>query len=119
MSEQLFSPSWYRVAKLSPRLRGHVRIHRHDYRGEVWYVLQDQAKNQYYRFTPSAYQVIGRMDGEHTVQRLWEDASDRLGDDGPTQGEVIQLLRIELHRDGEHVRVIHSRSRNSRRDLLD
>jgi putative peptide zinc metalloprotease protein len=96
MSESLFSPSWYRVNKLKPRLRGHTRIHRHDYRGEVWCVLQDHAKGRYYRFTPSAYHVIGEMDGERTVQDLWDRASDRLGDDGPTQGEIVQLLS-QLH----------------------
>ena len=38
----LHSPSWYRVAQLRPRLRGHARIHRHHYRGELWYVLEDR-----------------------------------------------------------------------------
>ena len=96
MSEPLFSPSWYRVAKLKPRLRGHVHLHRHDYRGEVWFILQDHAKGQYYRFTPAAQQIIGRMDGRRTVQELWESASEQLGDDGPTQGEVVQLMS-QLH----------------------
>ena len=96
MSEPLFSPSWYRVAKLKPRLRGHVRLHRHDYRGEVWYILQDHAKGRYYRFTPAAQQIIGRMNGRRTVQELWESASEQLGDDGPVQGEVVQLMS-QLH----------------------
>ncbi len=34
-----FSDFWYRVAPLKPRLRGHVEIHRHLYRGQLWYVL--------------------------------------------------------------------------------
>lgn len=90
--ESVFSPSWYRVASLKPRLRGHAHIRRHDYRGEVWYVLQDHASGRHYRFTPEAYQMIGQMDGERTVQQLWENAAGRLGDDAPTQGETIQLL---------------------------
>ena len=90
--QSVFSPSWYRVAGLKPRLRGHAQIRRHDYRGEVWYVLQDHASGRYYRFTPEVYQVIGQMDGERTVQDLWENAAGRLGDDAPTQGEMIQLL---------------------------
>jgi putative peptide zinc metalloprotease protein len=90
--QSVFSPSWYRVAGLKPRLRGHAHIRRHDYRGEVWYVLQDHASGRYYRFTPEVYQVIGQMDGERTVQELWENAAGRLGDDAPTQGEMIQLL---------------------------
>jgi putative peptide zinc metalloprotease protein len=96
MAESLFSPSWYRVAELRPRLRGHAQVRRHDYRGEVWYVLQDQTKGRFYRFPPSVYHMVGRMDGEHTVQELWEAAVAQLGDDGPTQTEVVQLLS-QLH----------------------
>ena len=39
--ESLFSARWYRVAGLHPRLRPHVRVSRHIYRGKVWYLLQD------------------------------------------------------------------------------
>jgi len=97
--ESVFSPSWYRVASLKPRLRGHAHIRRHDYRGEVWYVLQDHATGRYYRFTPEAYQLIGQMDGERTVQELWENAAGRLGDNAPTQGETIRLLSHLHHAD--------------------
>jgi putative peptide zinc metalloprotease protein len=96
MAESLFSPSWYRVASLTPRLRGHARIYRHEYRGEVWYVLQDHAKGRYYRFNPATYQIVGLMNGERTVQQVWEKAAERLGDEGLTQQEVVQLL-AQLH----------------------
>jgi putative peptide zinc metalloprotease protein len=96
VSESLFSPSWYRVAELKPRLRGHARIHRHAYRGEVWYVLQDYLSGRFHRFSPAANQVIGLMDGRRTVHQIWEQAAERLGDDAPTQEEVIRLL-AQLH----------------------
>ena len=96
MTQPLFSPSWYRVASLRPRLRGHARIHRHHYRNELWYVLQDQSAGKYHRFSPAAYHLIGLMDGERTVQQLWEQAGVQLGDDLPTQDEVIRLLG-QLH----------------------
>jgi putative peptide zinc metalloprotease protein len=96
MTEPLFSPSWYRVASLRPRLRGHARIHRHHYRNELWYVLQDQSAGKYHRFSPAAYYLIGLMDGERTVQQLWEQAGVHLGDDLPTQDEAIRLLG-QLH----------------------
>lgn len=96
MSETLFSASWYRVAALKPRLRSHAQIHRHHYRGQRWYVLQDYASQRYHRFSPAAYFLIGLMDGRHTVQEIWEIASARLGDDATTQDEVIQLL-TQLH----------------------
>ena len=96
MTRSLFSPSWYRVAGLTPRLRGHAHIHRYDYREEAWYVLQDHAKGRYYRFPPVAYHLICQMDGRRTVQELWERTADKFGDDAPTQGEVVQILG-QLH----------------------
>jgi len=96
MSQSLFSPSWYRVADLKPRLRSHLEIHRHHYRGELWYVLQDHSSGRFQRFTPSAYLLIGLMDGQHSVQELWETGRARLGENAPTQDEVIRLLS-QLH----------------------
>jgi putative peptide zinc metalloprotease protein len=96
MTEPLFSASWYRVAMLKPRLRSHAQIHRHLYRGQRWYVLQDHAAQRFHRFSPEAYFLIGLMDGWRTVQDIWESASARLGDDAPTQDETIQLL-TQLH----------------------
>ena len=91
-SESLFSQSWYRVAGLKPRLRSHARIHRHDYRGDVWYVLEDTSSGRCHRFSSAANYLIGLMDGKRTVQEIWDAASVRLGDDTPTQDETIRLL---------------------------
>lgn len=96
MSDALFSPSWYRVAALKPRIRAHVQIHRHAFRGEVWFVLQDHAEERSHRFSPAAHHFIGLMDGERTVQELWEATSAYLGDEAPTQEETIRLLG-QLH----------------------
>jgi putative peptide zinc metalloprotease protein len=96
MSEALFSPSWYRVATLAPRLRSHAQLHRHQYRGRTWYVLQDRSNEKFHRFSPAAYAFIGLMNGQRTVQDIWELASTKLGDDAPTQPEVVQLLS-QLH----------------------
>jgi len=96
MAEALFSPNWYRVAKLTPRLRAHAQIHRHIYRGQTWYVLQDLTSERFHRFSPSAYYIIGLMDGQSTVEQIWEHALAKLGDDAVTQDEVIQLLG-QLH----------------------
>jgi putative peptide zinc metalloprotease protein len=96
MSNSLFSPSWYRVAGLKPRLRSHVEIHRHHYRGELWYVLQDHSSGRFQRFTPAAYLLIGLMDGKRTVQEIWDLSRARLGEDAPNQEEVIRLLS-QLH----------------------
>jgi putative peptide zinc metalloprotease protein len=96
MSDSFFSPSWYRVAELKPRLRSHAQLHRHEYRGKVWYILQDLAGGKSHRFSPAAYRFIGLMDGRLTVQELWDAVSRESGDDAPTQDEVIRLLG-QLH----------------------
>ena len=96
MSEELYSSSWYRVASLRPRLRGHVRIHRHHYRGERWYVLEDRVSRRMHRFNPPAHFVIGLMDGTRSVQELWDAAMARFGDDAPSQDEMLRLLG-QLH----------------------
>ncbi|MFT5417074.1 MAG: putative peptide zinc metalloprotease protein [Gammaproteobacteria bacterium] len=96
MSNSIYSPSWYRVADLTPRLRSHVRISRHHYRGQPWYVLQDSATARYHRFSPAAYFMIGLMDGHRKIDTIWEAANIEYGDDAPDQDEVIQLLG-QLH----------------------
>ena len=96
MSEALFSPSWYRVAPLTPRLRSHAKLHRHQYRGQIWYVLHDRSNERFHRFSPSAFSFIGLMDGRRSVQEKWDLSSSRLGDNAPTQPEVVQLLS-QLH----------------------
>jgi len=96
MAGTLFSPSWYRVGPLKPRVRSHVEIHRHSYRGEVWFILQDHASGRSHRLTPAAYRLIGLMDGERSVEQLWQHCNEQGGSDAPTQEDVIRLLG-QLH----------------------
>jgi putative peptide zinc metalloprotease protein len=96
MSAPLLSNSWYRVAALKPELRAHARLHRHRYRGEVWYLLQDPGSNRVHRFAAGARLIIASMDGVRTVEDLWVLANKRLGEHAPTQDEVINLLG-QLH----------------------
>ncbi|MEH6628455.1 MAG: peptidase M50 [Motiliproteus sp.] len=92
MSDNLYSSMWYRVAKLRPRIRSHAEIHRHEYRGQIWYVIREPSSGQYHRFTPAAYHFIGLMDGERSVDDIWHLVTKELGDDAPTQDETIQFL---------------------------
>jgi putative peptide zinc metalloprotease protein len=96
MSDELYSASWYRVADLKPRLRSHVRIHRHQYRGERWYVLEDRVSRRMHRFNPVSHYILGLMDGYRSVQEIWDNAMQRFGDDAPSQDEMIRLLG-QLH----------------------
>lgn len=96
MARALFSSSWHSVAELKPKLVPQARMQRHVYRGKVWYIVQDQSGGRYHRLSPSAYRLVQGMNGQQTVQKLWEIANTSgLGDDC-TQNEVVDLL-IQLH----------------------
>ncbi|PLW82819.1 peptidase M50 [Kineobactrum sediminis] len=59
-------------------------------------MLQDAASGKSHRFSPAAYRFIGLMDGERSVDELWQSVSTDAGDEAPTQDEVIRLLG-QLH----------------------
>ena len=88
---------WQHVAELRPRLRKHVRLLPQEYRGERWYVLHDESAGRFLRFNASAYEVLGRLDGDLTVQEIL-DLVNEVRDDTPmtTPDEVMQLL-AQLH----------------------
>ena len=96
MNDGLISAHWYRVAKLKPRLHDHVDIHRHDYRGLIWYMLEDTTTGRNHRFNPTAYQFIGLLDGQRTVQDIYQQICEQLEDYAPGQESIIQLLG-QLH----------------------
>ena len=96
MANPFESASWFQVARLRPRLRSHVRVRRHRYRGIIAYVLDDGAAGRTHRMPRGAYLFVGRLDGERTVEALWEDLVGELGEDAPTQDDVIATLG-QLH----------------------
>ena len=96
MARSIFSSSWHSVADLKPRLTPQARTHRHVYRGQVWYVVQDQTGGRYHRLSPEAYALVLGMDGATTVQMLWERANAVNKGDACTQNEVVDLL-VQMH----------------------
>ncbi|MEP7221156.1 MAG: peptidase M50 [Novosphingobium sp.] len=96
MANPFHSASWFNVAGLKPRLKSHVRVRRHRYRGRLWYVIDDGASGRAHRFPRGAYQLVGRLDGSRTVEQLWHSVVAESGEDAPTQDEVITALGM-LH----------------------
>lgn len=92
----LYSSNWYRLAGLKPRLRGHVHIHRHVYRGQVWYVMEDRVAGKYHRFNPASHRVISLMDGRRDMDAVWQRLTEELAEDTPSQEDIINLLG-QLH----------------------
>ncbi len=87
-----FHESWHRVADMKPRLRAGIHVSRQIFRGHRWYVIQDQANNAFTRLNTHGYAFIGLLDGARTVRDAWNICNGTLGDDAPTQGEIIGLL---------------------------
>lgn len=92
----LLSNNWYRVRGLKPCLRGHVQIHRHEYRGRAWYVFEDRVGGRHHRFNFAAYRVIHLMDGRRDLDAIWALLTGHIDDDTPTQDDIIRLL-VQLH----------------------
>jgi putative peptide zinc metalloprotease protein len=96
MNDGFYSPNWYRVAKLQPNLHSHIKIHRHNYRGLIWYLLEDTTTGRSHRLNSAAYQFIGLLDGSLTVEETYSTISEQLGDFVPGQEDIVQLLG-QLH----------------------
>ncbi len=92
MSDQLLNSHWYRIADTKLSLPNHVRVHQHIYRKTTWYVLRDEISGKHHRFNQAAYNFIRLIDGQRSVDEIWQQLNEELGDDAPTQNEVIRLL---------------------------
>ncbi|MCP4486735.1 MAG: PqqD family peptide modification chaperone [Gammaproteobacteria bacterium] len=96
MKDNHLSTHWYRIANLTPYLHHHVQVHRHDYRGLIWYILEDTASGRNHRFNPTAYLFIGLLDGKRSVQEIYDQMCNQLEEYAPGQQEIIQLVG-QLH----------------------
>lgn len=92
MQDSLLSPFWYRISALHPRLKPHVSVRMQTTRGQAWYVLFNQATGRHHRVNSQAYELVGRLDGRHSVEEVWSVLLDQLGDDAPSQNDVIRIL---------------------------
>ena len=118
------SSSWYRVAEVKPKLQDHITIHRHEYRHQAWFVLQDRHKARSHRFNHIAYFVISCMTGQRSMQEIWQISQARFKDEPPTQDEIIQLLAKLYQNELIHTDVtpnieeLSQRNRQSRKQRL-
>lgn len=90
--DSLEDPLWHRISHLRPRLNGQVRIQRRVTRGRVLYMLCDDVRGRFHRVDAVAWQFVGRLDGEATVQEIWQTVHRALGEAAPSQGEVLGIL---------------------------
>ncbi len=88
---------WQQVADLRPQLRHGVEILVQDYRGERWYLLHDQGSGRFVRFNTVAYEFLGRLDGDLSVQEIFELANAGKEDEDVLEREDILQVLAQLH----------------------
>lgn len=88
----LLSSHWYRVGHLHARIQPGTRVHRHVVRGREWFVFTHPLSGRHHRLNRKAYELAGRLDGERTLDTLWQGLQSQLGEDAPTQDEMIAML---------------------------
>ena len=100
---------WQNISKLRPKIREHVQLYPQVYIGERWYVLHDQSSGQYLRFNEQAYAILGRLDGNLTLEEILDHANEADLEYEISEDEVISLIgqlnAAEVLRDGLPVNV--------------
>lgn len=96
MATTLFSTRWHRVARLRPQLRPQVQLRRQTQRGTEWYLLVDASTEELRRLNRSAYEFVGRCDGQHTVDQIWQALLQLHPEQVMTQDEALRLM-VQLH----------------------
>ena len=69
-----------------------TRITRQVFRGEPWYVLTSQTSGRQFRVNHLGFELVGRLDGQRTVQDIWDVLIQKLGENAPSQHEVLGIL---------------------------
>jgi len=78
MSEQLVSTEqiWSHLCELRPQLGQHIDVHVHVYRGERWFLLQDELSGEHLRVNARAYSLVGRLDGKRSLKTIYKYLTD-------------------------------------------
>lgn len=92
MQESLHSQQWYRIAEMKPRVRSHVTVSRHTYRGKLWFVYRDETTGRTHRFSEFTHRLIALMNGTRTTTEIWDTLVKHLREQAPSQDTLIQLL---------------------------
>jgi putative peptide zinc metalloprotease protein len=95
--QTLLSEHWHAVRDLRPRLREGVQVLHRRLRGKPWVLLHDALTQRFHRMTPAVYRVIALLDGQRTLDQVWEAACAHAGDDAQaaaaiSQPELVQLM---------------------------
>lgn len=91
-AESEIPEQWNHVANLRPQLHKHVTAHPHNFRGTRWYILSDAVRGKHLRFNDVAYEFIGRLDGDLSVEEIYQQIESRMAEDSPTRQDLLSIL---------------------------
>ncbi len=91
-ADQQIPEQWNHVAGLRPQLHKHVNAHPHEFRGARWYILSDSVRGKHLRFNDVAYEFIGRLDGDQTIDEIYGQIHQKMGEDSPTRQDLLTIL---------------------------
>ncbi len=91
-AESEIPEQWSQVANLRPQLHKHVSAHPHDFRGTRWYILSDSVRGKHLRFNDVAYEFIGRLDGDQSVEEIYQQVKSKLPEDSPSRQDLLSIL---------------------------
>ena len=84
---------WEQVSRLRPSLRRDILVQPHVFRHEKWFVLQDTTSGRFLRFNQSAYDVIGRFNGDLSIGEIVESVNEhRIGESVLDSDDVLVIL---------------------------
>jgi putative peptide zinc metalloprotease protein len=92
MTGATFSDAWHRISSARVGLLPTVRVKKHSYREQTWYVLQDTFSQKFFRVTPQAWRFLARLTPRRNVDDIWRAHVREFPDQAPGQEEVAQLL---------------------------
>ena len=92
VDEQDIPEQWNHVANLRPQLHKHVSAHPHDFRGTRWYILSDAVRGKHLRFNDIAYEFIGRLDGDQSIEEIYLQIESKSGEDSPSRHDLLAIL---------------------------
>ncbi len=90
--DAIFSQQWHRVRDIKPRWKNNTQFSRQTQRDTIWHLISGSGSKQTLRLNPIAWIVLGRCDGQLTLDQVWREALAQLGSDTPTQDETIELV---------------------------
>ena len=94
--DALFNENWYRFQHLKPQLAVDVAVRRQRFRGATAWVLHRTSTRTFHHLDGAAWAILSQLNGQRTVDDLWQFALEHFGDDAPSQATMIELL-AQLH----------------------